>query len=39
MWLMVTFVIVHFYMVIRQDVTTRESIVSTMISGYRTFKD
>jgi Ni/Fe-hydrogenase 1 B-type cytochrome subunit len=39
MWLMVTFVIVHFYMVIRQDVTTRESILSTMISGYRTFKD
>ncbi len=39
MWLMVTFVIVHFYMVIRQDITTRESILSTMISGYRTFKD
>ena len=39
MWLMVTFVIVHFYMVMRQDITTRESILSTMISGYRTFKD
>ncbi len=39
MWLMVTFFIVHLYMVLRQDVTTRESIVSTMVSGYRTFKD
>jgi Ni/Fe-hydrogenase 1 B-type cytochrome subunit len=39
MWVMVTFFIVHMYMVIRQDITTRESIVSTMVSGYRTFKD
>ncbi len=39
MWIIVTFLIVHLYMVIRQDVTTKESIISTMISGYRTFKD
>jgi Ni,Fe-hydrogenase I cytochrome b subunit len=26
-------------MVFRQDITTKESILSTMISGYRTFKD
>jgi len=39
MWVIVTFFIVHLYMVIRQDITTRESVVSTMISGYRTFKD
>jgi len=39
MWLIVVFTIVHLYMAIRQDVTTKESILSTMISGYRTFKD
>jgi Ni/Fe-hydrogenase 1 B-type cytochrome subunit len=39
MWLIVVFTTVHLYMVIRQDVTTRESILSTMIGGYRTFKD
>ena len=39
MWVIVIFLIVHLYMVIRQDVTTRESIISTMVSGYRTFKD
>jgi Ni/Fe-hydrogenase 1 B-type cytochrome subunit len=39
MWAIVMFTIVHLYMAIRQDITTRESILSTMISGYRTFKD
>jgi Ni/Fe-hydrogenase 1 B-type cytochrome subunit len=39
MWIIVTFLIVHLYMVIRQDITTKESIISTMVSGYRTFKD
>lgn len=39
MWVIVIFLIVHLYMVVRQDVTTKESIVSAMISGYRTFKD
>lgn len=39
MWVIVIFFIVHLYMVIRQDIVTKESIISTMISGYRTFKD
>jgi Ni/Fe-hydrogenase 1 B-type cytochrome subunit len=39
MWVIVIFFMVHLYMVIRQDITTRESIISTMVSGYRTYKD
>jgi len=39
MWGFVCFVIIHVYAAIRQDVMGRSSIVSTMISGYRTFKD
>jgi len=35
----VLFVIVHIYAAIREDIMGRQSIVSTMISGYRTFKD
>ena len=39
MWVIVTFFIVHLYMVIRQDIVTRHSIISTMVSGYRTSKE
>lgn len=39
LWVMVIFVIVHVYAAIREDIMGRQSIVSTMISGYRTFKD
>lgn len=39
LWVLVVFTIVHLYMVFRQDITTRESILSAMVSGYRTFKD
>ncbi|MBL8328478.1 MAG: Ni/Fe-hydrogenase, b-type cytochrome subunit [Rubrivivax sp.] len=39
MWAMVIFVIVHVYAAIREDIMGRQSIVSTMISGYRTFKE
>lgn len=38
MWALVCFVIVHVYAAIREDIMGRQSIVSTMISGYRTFK-
>jgi Ni/Fe-hydrogenase 1 B-type cytochrome subunit len=31
--------IVHIYVAIREDIMSRQSIVSTMISGTRTFKD
>jgi len=39
MWVIVTFVIVHVYAAIREDIMSRQSIVSSMISGWRTFKD
>lgn len=39
LWGMVIFVILHVYAAIREDIMGRQSMVSTMISGYRTFKD
>jgi len=39
MWGLVTFAIVHIYAAIREDIMGRSSVVSTMISGHRTFKD
>jgi Ni/Fe-hydrogenase 1 B-type cytochrome subunit len=39
MWALVIFVILHVYAAIREDIMGRQSIVSTMISGYRTFKE
>ena len=38
MWGIVIFVVLHVYAAIREDIMGRQSIVSTMISGYRTFK-
>ncbi|MEI4473049.1 Ni/Fe-hydrogenase, b-type cytochrome subunit [Frigidibacter sp. MR17.24] len=39
MWAIVVFMIVHIYAAIREDIMSRQSMVSTMISGHRTFKD
>ncbi len=39
MWWILTFIIIHIYVAIREDIMSRQSIVSTMISGDRTFKD
>ena len=39
MWAIVIFVIIHIYAAIREDIMSRQSMVSTMISGTRTFKD
>ena len=39
MWVMVCFVIIHVYVAIREDIMSRQSIISTMVSGYRMFKD
>jgi Ni/Fe-hydrogenase 1 B-type cytochrome subunit len=39
MWAIVVFVIIHIYAAIREDILSRQSMVSTMISGHRTFKD
>lgn len=39
MWLQVCFVLIHVYAGIREDIMSRQSIVSTMLNGWRTFKD
>lgn len=39
MWAMVIFVMIHVYAAIREDIMSRQSLVSTMISGHRMFKD
>lgn len=39
MWWIVVFMIIHIDVAIREDIMSRQSIVSTMISGHRTFKD
>jgi Ni/Fe-hydrogenase 1 B-type cytochrome subunit len=35
----VVFVMVHVYAALREDIMSRQSILSTMITGWRTFKD
>jgi Ni/Fe-hydrogenase 1 B-type cytochrome subunit len=39
MWFIVVFMMIHIYAAIREDIMSRQSMVSTMISGTRTFKD
>ncbi len=39
MWGILFFVLMHIYVAIREDIMSRQSIVSTMISGWRMFKD
>jgi len=39
MWVIVWFVMIHVYVAIREDIMSRQSIVSSMISGWRTFRD
>ncbi len=39
MWVIVCFVIVHVYAAIREDIMSRQSMISTMVSGWRMFKD
>ena len=39
MWVIVVFVIVHIYAAVREDIMSRQSIISSMISGWRMFKD
>lgn len=39
MWAIVIFVMIHIYAAVREDIMSRQSMVSTMISGTRTFKD
>jgi len=39
MWVMVLFMMTHIYVAIREDIMSRQSLISTMISGWRMFKD
>jgi len=39
MWVMLVFVVIHIYMAIRADIMDRESSVSTIMGGWRMFKD
>jgi Ni/Fe-hydrogenase 1 B-type cytochrome subunit len=39
MWGIVCFVIIHVYTAIREDILSRQTMISAMISGTRTFKD
>lgn len=39
LWIITAFVMIHIYAAIREDIVSRQSMVSTMISGWRMFKD
>jgi Ni/Fe-hydrogenase 1 B-type cytochrome subunit len=39
MWVIILFVMIHVYVAIREDIMSRQSIISSMISGWRNFKD
>jgi Ni/Fe-hydrogenase 1 B-type cytochrome subunit len=39
LWAVVIFIILHVYAAVREEILGRTSMVSTMVSGYRTFKD
>jgi Ni/Fe-hydrogenase 1 B-type cytochrome subunit len=39
MWVIVCFSMIHIYVAVREDIMSRQSLVSTMISGWRYFKD
>jgi Ni/Fe-hydrogenase 1 B-type cytochrome subunit len=39
MWVLIVFSILHIYAAVREDIVSRQSIISSMISGERNFKD
>lgn len=39
MWVIIIFALVHIYAAFREDVMSRQSLISTMVSGWRYFKD
>ncbi len=39
LWVFVLFVMFHVYVAVREDILSRQSIISTMVSGWRIFKD
>lgn len=38
MWVIICFVIVHIYAAVREEIMSRQSLISTMVSGWRMFK-
>lgn len=38
MWVVAGFAVIHVYTAVREDIVSRQSMVSTMLSGYRLFK-
>ncbi|MBB3104812.1 Ni/Fe-hydrogenase, b-type cytochrome subunit [Azomonas macrocytogenes] len=39
MWYILMFVMIHVYLAIREDIMSRQSLISTMVGGWRMFKD
>ena len=39
MWYIILFVMTHVYVAIREDIMSRQSLISTMVGGWRMFKD
>lgn len=39
MWVLIIFALVHIYAAVREDIMSRQSLISTMVSGWRMFKD
>ncbi len=39
MWVMICFVITHMYVAVREDIMSRQSIISSIVSGWRMYKD
>jgi len=39
MWLIICFVIAHVYVAVREDKLSRQSVLSTIVTGWRVFKD
>jgi Ni/Fe-hydrogenase 1 B-type cytochrome subunit len=39
MWYVLLFVMIHIYLAVREDIMGRQSIISSMVSGWRRFKD
>ncbi len=39
MWVLISFVILHIYVAVREDIMSRQTLISTMISGWRYFRD
>ncbi len=39
MWVIITFAMMHIYVAFREDFMSRQTILSTMVSGWRSFRD